>query len=216
MAASLLLEIDLYTGALIAEIPLLRAHWAVSAALLSIAICLMVPVYYRFFTRWNTLHPIIQASAGIIVPDILLVLNFLPLEGMSLTRDAFVEEYCTTSAFTTVASILASNAGVMYLSYLTWRVIVHGQRTTNYKELIGIQVVGWAAGVALAGYYYSQDYLGIYLGLYCCTKEKHHLDIVIPVFITFGTAIGVMSVAKRGLQEGRGWRSVVSTVGRAR
>jgi hypothetical protein len=92
-----------------------------------------------------------------------------------------------------VASILASNFGVIFIAWTTYAVIVKQQRKTDMRALIGVQVVGWAFGCSLASYYYSKDYLGIYLGLYCCTKTKDELDIVIPVFLTFFIATGTMA-----------------------
>ena len=172
----------------------LRLHWSVSVALLSISACLMIPIYTRFLRSWREHHVIVQASVSLLVPDLLLVVNFLPLEVMNLSVDHFASRnYCTASAFLTVSSILASNAGVIFVAFTTWNVIAHGQKQTNWRWLLGSQAVGWALGVALAAYYYTKDYLGVYLGLYCCTTDKHHLDIVLPVFITFFVSSSAMA-----------------------
>lgn len=128
----------------------LRIDWSVCCALMSIAAAVMIPVYTRFVREWDRHHPIVQASVTLVLPDLLLVINFLPLEAMNLAVDHFASRnYCIFSAFATVAGIVASNAGVIYISYTTYSVIVLGQRKTNYRSLIGVQVIGWAIGMAL-------------------------------------------------------------------
>jgi len=128
----------------------LRIHWSVCCALMSIAAALMIPVFTRFVREWDRHHPIVQASITLVLPDLLLVTNFLPLEAMNLAVDHFASKnYCTFSAFATVSGIVASNAGVIYISYTTYAVIVLGQRKTNYRTLIGTQVLGWAIGMSL-------------------------------------------------------------------
>jgi len=103
----------------------------------------------------------------------------------NLATNTYPEGFCSTSAFLTCAGIVASNAGVIYLAYVTWSVIVKQQKRTNGRVLILIQVVGWLLGVALSCYFLGAGYLGIYKDLYCCTKPPHTWPIVLPVFVVF-------------------------------
>jgi hypothetical protein len=131
------------------DMPLIRAYWWVSIAMLLASVPLMARVYYALFTRLRTLHPIIQASVTLVIPDILLVLNFLPFKAVALYTNAFDPAYCTGSAILTIIGTCTSNAGVLTLAYTTHAVLVRSHQKIDMRAVVALQLAGWSMGISI-------------------------------------------------------------------
>lgn len=131
------------------DLDIIRTHWLVSIVLLVASSIVMIPVYIRFFRRYRHHHPIIQSSIALIIPDILLVINFLPFESFALQYVGYDADYCTASSFAAISSVVASNAGVIAMAYTTHSILVGSKRSMNIAAIVGLQGGGWAIGIAL-------------------------------------------------------------------
>lgn len=113
------------------------------------SIIVVIPIYARFIHRFSSLHPIIKSSITLTIPNVLLIANILPFLTYALINEGFDSDLCIFSSFAGVASVFASNAGVVAVAYTTHSVLVKSAREMNVKVVVMIQAAGWSAGTAL-------------------------------------------------------------------
>ena len=102
-----------------------QTSWVLAVLELSLSLVFLVIPCWYFLWRWRAEHHrITQACMLLLIPDFLLILNFLPKHIADLSQGTMVlGGYCTASAFQTVASICASNCGNIVVAYVTKRML---------------------------------------------------------------------------------------------
>ena len=178
-----------------------QIYWIVAVCQLILAAVIGAPTYWRFITLYPHLHPLIQSFAMLLVPDLFIVLNFVPLHlanlGLGETFDvgSFA---CHLSAFATLASILANNAGVIFIARATYLLVTRaGERLATpivCGKTMGIwMAVGWLLGIIMAAAYAIDDNIGVHRNIYCCLKHLDKLSAILPTFTVFFTSGACMT-----------------------
>ena len=168
--------------------------WVVSVLILLLgAIFVVLPCWVRLW-QWRSEHHIItKACLLLLVPDLVMIADFVPIHIKDLAAGVLVDdEYCKASSFLICACILASNVGNITVAYVTRRMLDPRDQKVTTRTLYVSAAIGWTLGLALAGYFLGQGYLGSHRGVYCCTNQVRRGDIAGPVFFVYLVCIAAM------------------------
>jgi hypothetical protein len=98
--------------------------------------------------------------AAVLVPDICMILNFLPASLDHLVTNGVADTTrCKLSAFVAIAQIMSLNMGTVLIAFTTWRMII-GKKTSDSVILAGYQTFAWGVGIILASVFLIEDTLG--------------------------------------------------------
>lgn len=145
----------------------------------------MVFTYIRCYAKLNS---IIKSFLCIIIPDCLLVLNFLPMTiYTSLREDTPTPSsggggWCIFSAYLATVVMVALNLGTVCVAFTTWRLTC--LRPVPDKVIWAWNAASWLVGIICASLFLINDDLGDYKGLYCCIKQdSYQTYAVLPAFL---------------------------------
>lgn len=174
-----------------------QIYWLLAVIELALAAGFGVPTYWQFAKLYDRLHPLVRAFLVLLIPDFLLVLNFLPLHIANLAIGPVFdvpEGICQLSAFATLASILANNAGVVFIARSTYLIVRGGpqQEVVTMRKMLIWMGSGWVLGLLMATAYSADHNIGVHRGLYCCLKHLDRLEAVLPTGIVFSAAVSMM------------------------
>ena len=179
----------------LADTPLvLSVGWILHTVILLLgAIFFVIPCWVRLW-QWRSEHHIItRACLLLLIPDFILILDFVPIHIRDLVMGELVDDnYCKASSFIIVTCILASNVGNITVAYVTKRMLDPKDQKVTNKTLYVSAAVSWTLGLLLASYFAGMGYLGSHRGVYCCTTKVRRGDIAGPVFFVYAVCISAM------------------------
>ncbi len=177
------------------------------------SIVLYAVAAYYFFKLYRVnykFNQMVISFLHLVIPDIILFINYMPVYFASITRGALIDSsstWCQASGFMMCASICASNIGAVAIAITTKRCLDFNDRKVDNKFQCMWGAAGWLVGIGLSVYYSAANQLGDYKTLYCGARDNTRYDVSIPVFAVFAGCVTVMMYYYR-----RAWYQVSNTV----
>lgn len=92
------------------DLPLL--YWRLAISILSIGAVVLLFTIVMFYRMRRTHHPITKAFLLQLIPNMLVVVNFLPIHTSDLIKGRLEQRaWCQVSAVQTITSVVACNFG---------------------------------------------------------------------------------------------------------
>lgn len=141
-------------------------------------------VLYVYTRNYFHLNSILKAFVCVIIPDVLMIVNFLPRTVHTAFQPSLQPgPWCTFSAFLATAVMIALNLGTVCIAFTTWRLTCCQPLSDRHISLLVL--VTWFVGIFIAIAYWASGILGPYKGLYCCITDAAKAEGDVLVYAVF-------------------------------